>query len=254
MPAHSWQPGLPDILDVLNEARVQEEWMLAAGSNYVFLLQMEHPVAGEGYAVYKPRQGEAPLHDFPSGTLYKRELRGLGFNGDIVNDPNYKIGTDGQLVQTNLDLRYSSPMNRYSLFGKAYYELPKSMQVFSQVNFVNTSNRQVLQPSGAVGGFSASIPYGTAIYGPSLNAATGATLWSATLRMTGPFHESPAGDSDDGSGAEDPPVAQVQASDLGVGIAAGESAATRTGLAQAARAPASNMPARAVSRPPRILR
>jgi uncharacterized repeat protein (TIGR03843 family) len=73
MPAHSWQPGLPDILDVLNEARVQEEWMLAAGSNYVFLLQMEHPVAGEGYAVYKPRQGEAPLHDFPSGTLYKRE-------------------------------------------------------------------------------------------------------------------------------------------------------------------------------------
>jgi len=110
------------------------------------------------------------------GTLYKRELRGLGFNGDIVNDPHYKIGTDGQLVQTNLDLRYSSPMQRYSLFGKAYYDLPKSLQVFSQVNFVNTTNRQVLQPSGAVGGFGASIPYGTAIYGPSLNVATGATL------------------------------------------------------------------------------
>ena len=109
-------------------------------------------------------------------TLYKRELRGLGFNGDIVNDPNYKIGTDGQLVQTNLDLRYSSPMERYSLFGKANFEFNDKLEAFSQVNFVNTTNRQVLQPSGAVGGFGASIPSGTAIYGPSLNVATGATL------------------------------------------------------------------------------
>jgi hypothetical protein len=73
MPAESWQPDLPNILDILCEAEVREEWMLAAGSNYVFLLQLSHPEAGEGYAVYKPRDGEAPLHDFPSGTLYKRE-------------------------------------------------------------------------------------------------------------------------------------------------------------------------------------
>ena len=86
MPASSWQPDLPDIMDVLGEAEVQDEWMLAAGSNYVFLLRMSHPEAGEGYAVYKPRDGEAPLHDFPSGTLYKREYaayvvsQALGWN------------------------------------------------------------------------------------------------------------------------------------------------------------------------------
>ena len=73
MPANSWQPDLPNIETILAEASVEEEWMLAAGSNYVFLLRMSHPDAGEGYAVYKPRDGEAPLHDFPSGTLYKRE-------------------------------------------------------------------------------------------------------------------------------------------------------------------------------------
>jgi hypothetical protein len=73
MPAQSWSPDLPNIIDVLNEAEVAEEWLLAAGSNYVFLLRMSHPQAGEGYAVYKPQRGEAPLHDFPSGTLYKRE-------------------------------------------------------------------------------------------------------------------------------------------------------------------------------------
>jgi uncharacterized repeat protein (TIGR03843 family) len=73
MPAESWSPDLPNILDILNQSEVREEWMLAAGSNYVFLLEMSHPDAGSGYAVYKPRRGEAPLHDFPSGTLYKRE-------------------------------------------------------------------------------------------------------------------------------------------------------------------------------------
>lgn len=73
MPAQSWPPDRPDILDVLAEAEPAEEWLLAAGSNYVFLLRMEHPVAGSGYAVYKPMRGEAPLYDFPSGTLYKRE-------------------------------------------------------------------------------------------------------------------------------------------------------------------------------------
>jgi uncharacterized repeat protein (TIGR03843 family) len=73
MPAQSWQPDRPDILDILNDATVEEEALLAAGSNYVFLLKMNHPEAGEGYAVYKPQRGEAPLHDFPTGTLYKRE-------------------------------------------------------------------------------------------------------------------------------------------------------------------------------------
>ena len=73
MPEQSWQPGLPNILDVLDTAEVQEEWLMAAGSNYVYLLEMSHPEAGKGYAVYKPQRGEAPLHDFPSGTLYKRE-------------------------------------------------------------------------------------------------------------------------------------------------------------------------------------
>ncbi len=73
MPAQSWDPFRSDILDILREARVEEEAMLAAGSNYVFLLQMDHEAVGEGYAVYKPQRGEAPLHDFPTGTLYQRE-------------------------------------------------------------------------------------------------------------------------------------------------------------------------------------
>lgn len=106
----------------------------------------------------------------PASTLYKIDLKGLGFTGDIANDPNYKITPNGALTQTNLDLRYSSPMSRYSAFGKANFEFNDHLEAFSQVNFVNTTNRQVLQPTGAVGGFNAQVPHGSAVYGPSLNA------------------------------------------------------------------------------------
>src|SRR6266480_743897 len=73
MPSQRWLPDHPGMLDILREAEPDEAALLAAGSNYVYLLKMRHPDAGEGYAVYKPQRVEAPLHDFPDGTLFKRE-------------------------------------------------------------------------------------------------------------------------------------------------------------------------------------
>lgn len=47
------------------------EWSFR-GSNDVFLVTLE--VNGENVrGIYKPRRGEAPLWDFPDGTLYRRE-------------------------------------------------------------------------------------------------------------------------------------------------------------------------------------
>jgi hypothetical protein len=73
MPDQPWAPERPDALSLLTESEVEEAALLAAGSNYVYLLTLQHGLAGEGYAVYKPKRGEAPLNDFPDGTLYKRE-------------------------------------------------------------------------------------------------------------------------------------------------------------------------------------
>jgi hypothetical protein len=73
MPHQDWLPDRKHIADLLMKANPVEAALLAAGSNYVYLLKMEHPDAGEGYAVYKPQRGEAPLSDFPDGTLYQRE-------------------------------------------------------------------------------------------------------------------------------------------------------------------------------------
>jgi uncharacterized repeat protein (TIGR03843 family) len=74
MPSQPWLPERPDIFDLLREGRQEEAGLLASGSNYVFLLSLSHPSAGTGYAIYKPQKGEAPLSDFPDGTLYRREL------------------------------------------------------------------------------------------------------------------------------------------------------------------------------------
>lgn len=43
--------------------------LLPGASNYTFLARL-----GDSYVVYKPRRGEAPLWDFPEGTLCRREV------------------------------------------------------------------------------------------------------------------------------------------------------------------------------------
>ena len=68
----------------------------------------------------------------------------------------------------------------------------------------------------------------------TIDVPRGSALWSATLRMMGSFDERAGDDPEGESDAGETPAPQVQASDLGVRIAAGESAATRVTLAQAA--------------------
>jgi hypothetical protein len=66
----------------------------------------------------------------------------------------------------------------------------------------------------------------------TIDAPRGAALWSATLRMMGPFSEQPGDDSEGEGEGEGSPA--MQTSDLGVTIASGESAATRMQLEQPA--------------------
>jgi hypothetical protein len=58
--------------NLLQRAKVRNCDLLSNGSNYVFLVTLVKEGA-EVKAIYKPRQGEDPLWDFPDGTLYKRE-------------------------------------------------------------------------------------------------------------------------------------------------------------------------------------
>lgn len=69
----NWSPDQTGVLDLLAAADIAGCELIPTGSNYTYLLTLRHPDAGEGFAVYKPRNGEAPLWDFAPGTLFLRE-------------------------------------------------------------------------------------------------------------------------------------------------------------------------------------
>ena len=58
--------------------------LVPQGSNYTFLAKVtlgSHTID----AIYKPRDGERPLWDFPPGTLYLREYAALsGVTGPVL--------------------------------------------------------------------------------------------------------------------------------------------------------------------------
>ena len=98
---------LDDILRILTEGEMNSLGMMPWGSNYTFLVQLsdlktKHKPAHEQaelLGVYKPRRGEAPLWDFPSGTLCLREYaawlvsEALGWN--IVPPTVLRNGENG---------------------------------------------------------------------------------------------------------------------------------------------------------------
>jgi hypothetical protein len=61
------------VLDVLRGGEIELLGLLPRSSNYTFLTYVGGP-EDRVLAVYKPRAGEAPLWDFPRGTLCHREV------------------------------------------------------------------------------------------------------------------------------------------------------------------------------------
>ena len=84
-------------------------------SNYTFLV---HIYAGSGRhlcAIYKPRDGERPLRDFPSQSLYKREYatfalsRALGWPNvplTLITDGPYGIGSMQLYIENDPEVTY----------------------------------------------------------------------------------------------------------------------------------------------------
>ena len=71
---NAWAPSDAHVPGSLREASVERSRLLYDSSNYVFLVDLEHPEHGRGLGVYKPQRGERPLADFASGSLHRREV------------------------------------------------------------------------------------------------------------------------------------------------------------------------------------
>jgi hypothetical protein len=69
-----------EALALLREAEFSAARLIPWGSNYSFAVALEAPDGRAQLAIYKPREGEAPLYDFPDGTLYLRELAAYLFS------------------------------------------------------------------------------------------------------------------------------------------------------------------------------
>ena len=96
----------PATTDIIRHGEIVSYQLTPLGSNYTFVVKIEMN-GGESQAIYKPREGEAPLWDFPSGTLYIREYAAyllseiLGWNivpFTIIRDGPYGIGSVQQFV------------------------------------------------------------------------------------------------------------------------------------------------------------
>ena len=101
--------------------------LTAKGSNYTFLSEF---VLGDEnlFGIYKPRDGGAPLWDFPSGTLYKREYASyvlddlLGWNivpETIIREGKYGIGS------VQIYIEHDPTKNYYQVDERHHDELRK---------------------------------------------------------------------------------------------------------------------------------
>ena len=105
-------PTEEEALCLLQQAEITAAKLIPWGSNYSFAVALETLDGRDQLAIYKPRSGEAPLYDFPDGTLYLRETaayllsRRLGWNlvpPTVVRDGPHGIGSVQLYVQPQSD-------------------------------------------------------------------------------------------------------------------------------------------------------
>lgn len=100
------------------------------------------------------------------GTVF-RQQNGLGYTGPTTFP--YKIRAhNGSLEQGSPRSYASTPLTRYSAFGRAVYDMTDSISAFAQGSFVMTNVDTVLFPTPLTG---VAIPHGNGIYAPSVDSS-----------------------------------------------------------------------------------
>jgi hypothetical protein len=111
-------PGVPR---VLGTGELEVLGLLPNASNHTFLARARS-ADEELLAVYKPRRGEAPLWDFPEGTLCAREVaayvvsRALGWPNvpaTVLRDGPYGVGSVQRFVSHDPEEHYFTLAERF---------------------------------------------------------------------------------------------------------------------------------------------
>lgn len=132
-----------DVMSLLNSGEMTVRGLLPGSSNYTFLADICDD-RFEGMAVYKPRQGETPLWDFPHGTLFQREMaafqvsQALGWG--LVPPTVMRVGPYGKgAVQFFVDADFSQ---HYFSFRDEEELFPTLMRVAAFDILINNADRK----------------------------------------------------------------------------------------------------------------
>ena len=126
---------------VLRHGEILSCQLTRLGSNYTFVVNVARDGV-EVYGIYKPRDGEAPLWDFPNGTLYKRECAAyllsdiLGWDlvpFTIIRDGPYGIGSVQEFIAHD-------PKENYYTLGGDYADQLRVVCCFDLV--ANSTDRK----------------------------------------------------------------------------------------------------------------
>lgn len=114
---------LDEIFAHLTNGEITRIGLFETGQNYTFLVWIENDAGEERLGIYKPYRGEAPLGDFPWGTLYKREIAsylvsealGWGFiPPTAIRDGPYGIGSVQLFIEHNPEENYFTLRDSYA--------------------------------------------------------------------------------------------------------------------------------------------
>ena len=129
------------VLSLLSSGTLEPVGLLPGASNDTFLATISKEGL-ETYAVYKPRDGEAPLWDFPEGSLYRREMaayvisEALGWElvpPTVIRDGPMGVG----MVQLFID---HEPAEHYLTLAEAHAEVFRRVAAFDLA--VNNADRK----------------------------------------------------------------------------------------------------------------
>ena len=110
-----------EVFEVLREGKMGACHLLPSVSNYTFITSL--CLNDKTFrVVYKPKDGEAPLWDFPGGTLYKREYAAyllseeLGWHfvpPTVIRGGNYGVGAVQLFIPSESGSNYAALLQRY---------------------------------------------------------------------------------------------------------------------------------------------
>jgi outer membrane receptor protein involved in Fe transport len=118
--------------------------------------------------------GTAQLSTAPGSPEYISPYGGFDANGieyhpDFPGLPFRKRNPDGRISENTLYQWASSPLDRYSAFGKGVFDVSDTVRVTAQAMFTKTATQSSLGlTSDAIGVHGAPFPFGTGIYEPSV--------------------------------------------------------------------------------------